>query len=1439
MNLGRLKMVGLILGFSLVPIALSGTEPYQPKIVNPLTESWRWRQFPELEGKGVRYVAETKGQRVWVSCNEGVMEYDGYTWKTHDERLGLKALAAEQLLVAKDNSIYATASNGIFRYNGINWTHYFQAPSDVSFIFHGIRQLSDNSIIACSDWGFIQFEKNGLLRFFTSSSKIKQLKNYFPKAHFIQLPDAFLSENQDFLYASDIQEVENGSIWFALTTQMELGKLMRFRFTDVASGSINKFEVIMSNKKIKLGEDQKLLFSKDLKLWVVNSTSNKGVSVFDGKKWDYFQMDARFGGDDYMTGIVQSANGTIWIGSMAKIFAFTNGSWEMYRAPQFPIPANRVILLNGQQDQLWVAGYKSKVLQLDFSSSQWLTYSGLSFQFETSKNNRWYLEVNNKIVHQNGNNWLAYTTRDGLMDAPISVIKTSKGQIWAAGSHGGVAATALLKNDTWELHLHSKLSWGIDYRSVFESKDGTLWFGGSVDAEKKDGFLSGLLELPNPTERDLKWIHHTFGENGLNQANVYGIGQSKDGKIWIGGSRLYYYDGKTWKYHQDQRLQQFVNIVHSTDNLLLVGSRYYGVFVFDGETWVNYNTSSGLSGNTVISIDALSDSSIIVATENDICRFDGRSWTQNIYPEKLNMDFEGGTIQHTKDAIWVNHVPRSWKRRAYQKKSNQAERWEFYSTIHIPDKKPPRAYLDIYSAIISKEGNTHVSWKGADFFAKTPANLLSYSYRLDQGDWSVFSRDNRHIFTGLGSGKHILEVYARDLDFNIDPTPAKFEFSVMPPIWKQGWFITLMLAILTLIGIYEFRLITKKRKLEILNSSLQVANQKLQHKSQRIEAQNREILAQQEQIINQAKILELSNKVLEDRNIEIELQRDKLEDMVEKVEQLSNSRLAFFTNISHELRTPLTLILGPVQQLQNEHIKLSNEERTQLYDVIQRNASRLLKLINQLLEMRLIEHNILSLNLEEIHLADYLSEIVLLFQNLALKRDIYLDFTDNSEDVLVSLDSDKVEKILVNLLSNAFKHTPDGGSIQVTLNTVKSVDKKLNTFYSRYFEIIVEDTGSGISKDKLDFIFEKYYTTNTTVIDTVNSGIGLSYIKELLYLLEGDIRVESELDRGTCFMIYLPFIALRKSKTADASQKPKLSIAPQEAALLMNTVGAKEFVFAEHPGKIPNSKAPTILVVEDNSDMLQFLSYILSPKYRVVMAENGLEGLKRAQQLSIDLIISDVMMPEMDGLTFCEKIKTNFATSHIPVILLTAKVLDEDKMSSYLKGADDYITKPFNPEMLLVRSGNLLQQRKQLRESFSREFILTPKHEEVISPDEDFLSRLVNLMNENLSEAEFNVEQMCKSMYLSHMHFIRKVKQLTGKKPIDLLKSFRMKKAKDLLAQQRLSVSEVAYKVGFDLSNSFSRAFKKEFKITPSQFMESLSEQSNGNGVKEEKRELK
>lgn len=1417
----RYRQIKLLSVLCLLLLAATGKSsgPYQPQVVNPLSESWRWKPFPELEGKGVRYIMEGRDQKVWMSFNNGIFEYNGYSWKVHNAENGLTSYPAEQVFAARNGYIYATTPKGIFRYDGALWEAIFSAEGGITFDFLQIKELSDGSLMACSDQGVLHFSKKGRPDFYTSSAKVSRLRNEVEGVNWKIIPSKIL-DGGDFNEISDILEDHTGTFWFALTLPNELGRILKFRPEGQPESSIGKYELISSDNNIHLGESQEMIQTADHKIWIINTSYKVGISVFDGAKWEYISMGALFGGDEYMTDIIQSTDGAIWIGSLGKLYAFRNGEWQIYAAPDYAIPANRLMLQKSEGNKLWVGGYKSKIFLLDFSTDRWMTYADLNYQCETGLE-QWFLDVHGKAVCRKGNTWTAYDTADGLMDAPIRIFHTSKGQIWAAGSHNGVAATALLKGGRWELQTHPKLSWGIDYRAVFESTDGSLWFGGSVDAEPDKGQLGGVLQLPDPTAEYLNWIHHIYQENGLLQSNAYGIGQSQDGRIWLGGGSLYFYNGSVWDRPEDQRLRQYVNVVSSTGDWLIVGSRYYGIFIYDGKEWRNYDTSSGLSGNTIISIDAISDTCILVATENDICRFDGSTWMCGIFPRELNMEFEGGTIFHDKQgAIWFNKSSRSWKRRSFSHNKTQDKIYRNFVTYrYFPDDNPPETSITLYTPTVPQDGNTLIKWQGLDFFGGSAAPKLTYSFRLNDGEWSPFSNEQHYTFTSLPSGDYRLEVRARDLDFNIDPTPASVSFQVQPPVWKQPWFILLMLAFLTTLGIYEYRIISKKQKLEKLNVSLQKVNEKLEDKSRKIESQNREILLQQEQILAQAKELEASNKNLGERNHEIQLQRDQLEQMVGKVEELSKAKLGFFTNISHELRTPLTLILGPVQQLQTQSVRASEPDRRRLYDIIERNASRLLKLINQLLEIRRIENSSLELNLHEIRLSGYLGEIIHLFENLAIERDVYLHFNSHCQDVPAALDPDKIEKIMVNLLSNAFKHTPDGGSITVTLDLGSNFEYDLPAVYERYFRITVEDTGCGITEEDMRRIFDLYFASAKDKADPLSSGIGLSYIKDLVEIMQGQVRVESNLGEGTRFFIFIPVeLPYEKQVRHLALNGPNLKLAKMEVDTLLSSYTSQLAVTQEF--ELSNGKMERVLIVEDNPDMLSFLEGLLNKKYHVLRADNGEKGLAIARNHSLDLIISDIMMPEMDGLEFCEQIKNDLVTSHIPVILLTARNLEENKLSGYLKGADDYITKPFNPELLEVRIENLLSQRHKLRQIFNRDFLLTPQEVQLTSPDEELLNRLVKIMKDNLEEPEFNVNKMCEMVHLSHMHFIRKVKQLTGKKPIDLLRSFRMKRAKDLLCQNKLTISEVAYKVGYDLPNSFSRAFKKEFGISPTEFVE-------------------
>lgn len=418
-------------------------------------------------------------------------------------------------------------------------------------------------------------------------------------------------------------------------------------------------------------------------------------------------------------------------------------------------------------------------------------------------------------------------------------------------------------------------------------------------------------------------------------------------------------------------------------------------------------------------------------------------------------------------------------------------------------------------------------------------------------------------------------------------------------------------------------------------------------------------------------------------------------------------------------------------------------------------------------------------------------------------------FDNQCHNALAVFDADKVEKIVANLLSNAFKHTPEGGKIAISLR-----EDNATRIEGKAFVLSVADTGQGIAPRKLERIFERYYSSGQ---QDHSSGIGLSYIKDLVNLHQGQIDVWSEEGKGTTFQVTLPALLESVERHADLPAPAHLS------GWDVRQLSVPENRKHHGTAATDNEQTPRLLLVEDNPDMLDFLGNLLGSKYRILKAINGREGLQIARNHPVDLILSDVMMPEMDGLEFCNQLKSDLNTSHIPVVLLTAKGLEEHLMDGYETGADDYIVKPFNPELLEIRIENLLNQRRQLWDKFNREFALTPKAVKLTSPDEELLHRIVEIMEEHIMDAEFNVNKMCEMVNLSHMHFIRKVKQLTGKKPVELLKTYRLKRAKDLLQQNKANISEVAYMVGYDLPNSFSRAFKKIYGLSPSEYVESLA----------------
>ena len=555
-----------------------------------------------------------------------------------------------------------------------------------------------------------------------------------------------------------------------------------------------------------------------------------------------------------------------------------------------------------------------------------------------------------------------------------------------------------------------------------------------------------------------------------------------------------------------------------------------------------------------------------------------------------------------------------------------------------------------------------------------------------------------------------------------------------------------------------------------------------------------------------------TNGELKRVNEELEDKNGELKRLNEEVLELTHSRLVFFTNISHELRTPLTLIADPVEMLlEDSGIKGKSRE---LLKMVQRNAVALQQLVSSILDFRKIQNGKMDLELYRFDIVKALEIWVGDFQLTAERKHIklHLDMADFSGSHEVIADKEKIARVVFNLLSNALKYTPVGGDIFVSL---KDEAERLR--------LDVRDTGKGISQDEATKIFERFFQAKGAASGT---GIGLALVKSFVELHHGEVWVESELGKGSDFVVVIPRQQEGDSQVihtdvvnVDNSVSDSLSgdnRVINESDLQYIDDGERK------SGKVQqlvseNTNRPTILVIDDNNDIRQYEHTLLQDDYIVLEAVDGKEGLEIAKKEVPDLVICDVMMPVMDGLEFTEQLKTGTATSHIPVIMLTAKNLEEHRAEGYEHGADSYITKPFHSKVLLARIENLLKQRKLLKKLFQgsqeAEQVIAESHLE--DRDKQFLKQLHAIIQQNLSDSEFSVEDIGKQIGLSRVQLYRKVKAMTGSSVVDLLRKARLAKAKRLLETRSMSVSEVAYDVGFSAPSYFTKCFKEEYGILP------------------------
>lgn len=914
---------------------------------------------------------------------------------------------------------------------------------------------------------------------------------------------------------------------------------------------------------------------------------------------------------------------------------------------------------------------------------------------------------------------------------------------------------------------------------IIEDKNKNLWVG---------TYGSGLYKINLPTQ------HVTYYESTRNENDDWSINrlpndwisyllEDKEGMIWIGT-----YKGLAVL---NPQTDNFIN--YKKQNNLLPGYVVYSLLESsNGEIWagtseglvclnkdrltpVLFTTADGLPSDIICGLAEDEKKNIWISTHQGISKLNppekkfinyyagdglqGNEFTRTaVFKDKRGKIFFGGT----------NGVTAFYPQDITEIKKEMNVLITGFHVANRPVKKGDKsgnnvitdtAVMDTEQFTLAYNENTF----SIDFSVLEFSNpdRISYQYKIKElGDeWiSTQPGTNRVTYSSLKPGKYTFSVQARD--HNNFSNIRTVTIAITPP-WYQTWWAKVIWGCLGALLIYALTMYILSR---------------IRHRQ--------------------------------------EVMRQK------HMEQINEAKLQFFINISHEIRTPMTLIISPLEKLLAEH-----SEKQPVYLMIYRNAQRILRLINQLMDIRKLDKGQMHLKFRETDIVGFINDLMQTFNYQAQKKNITFTFEkelEGADSLKVWIDLNNFDKVLMNVLSNAFKYTHEGGNIEVSLKT--GHNDAYRGALKDYFEIDITDNGIGIDKNKIEQIFERFYQIDNDMTQSnFGTGIGLHLSRSLVELHHGIIKAENREDgQGTRFVIRLP-LGSNHLKAEELENPEETGSEPTISQLPKDSIYETEEENKTNEYRKPKAKTRyRVLIVEDDEEMRRYIRSELDSDFRIYECTNGREGLETILKEKPDLVISDVMMPEMDGITLCRKIKQNININHIPIILLTAKSKAEDQIEGLEIGADAYIVKPFNTELLRTTISNLIANRERLRGKLVGEQQVEEKITkiEMKSNDEILMSKVMKTINDHLADPTLNVEMLAANVGMSRVHMHRKLKELTNQSARDFIRSIRLKQAANLLREKNLSVSEVAYATGFSNLSHFSNTFRDFYGISPSEYKE-------------------
>ena len=1331
---------------------------------------------------------------LWIGTQGGLNRYDGYTFTVYKNNVedsnSLHNNYVQALYEDRKGMLWIGTRGALHRFDRARgkFTRYVHDPANErtisNNIISSICEDSAGTLWVGTDHGLNRFdlEKQEFIRYFHDSAN----------------PASLGSDGVRTLYAD-----HTGTFWIGTSNGLDYFDLQRARFIHFRNDPGNS-RSLSNNAVTEIYED------REGTLWIGTADGLNRLERTSRQftRYRHDSNDLNTMSDNFIEAISEDQIGTLWIGTRNGLNTFDRQSSRFTRYVNDPknlasLSGNRVNAIQSEPSgTVWIGTHGGGLSKVDRNKEQ--------FAHIVRDPNKTASLSNNFVwsIFEDGKGFLWIGTDDGLNkldrrtgtaahyvnnprdphslsnNVVYSILETRTGDFWI-GTDRGLNLLDRTSNSFTRFIGNAKdttaLASGTIF-SLFEDHLGTFWVGTSG---------GGLHQYDRTSKRFRRW--------GPPSAIVSRIFEDHEGTLWVctwitGLFRFNRTTGQFTRYLHDPNNSTSIshNTVYAIQEtfdegkpVLWLGTRS-GFNKFDPATgkFKRYHEKDGLPGDLVygVLLDAAGD--LWLSTQNGLARFNPRSGTFKTFDESDGLqsnEFSFGAFHKgSSGELFFGGINGLNAFRPERITENS----HMPPVVVIAFKVFDRQIPDVHS--LSDGDSVRLTYRENFFsfefaalhFANPQKNQYAYKLEGFDNDW-IYSGSRRYAnYTNVDPGEYVFRVKAANPSGVWNEKGTSVRLSISPPLWRTWWayslYVFLILSVFYTIRRYEMNRIRLKNQLEL----------------ETIEAV--------------------------------------------KLKELDRMKSRFFANISHEFRTPLTLILGQMDSVMSSRIETKEKGKLQ---VALRNARRLLRLINQLLDLSKIEAGSMELRAERHDLVSFLKNVVYSFESLAEQKKISLKFESDEGSIAVLFEQDKMEKVFYNLLSNAFKFTPDGGEIVAHVKLVKTRIGDGENWRSResekrregdspippfpdspiqadkeFVQVTLRDTGIGIPADQLPHVFDRFYQVdNSQTREHEGTGIGLALTKELVELHLGTISVTSKEGVGTEFVVRLPI-----------DKREQLTETPADSSRPLAVQGDRGEIDEERAGEVVgiagNVSREIILVVEDNADVRAYIREQLEDSYKVLEATHGGEGITRAQETIPDLIITDLMMPKMDGYQFTNKIRGDEKTSHIPIVMLTAKAGLDDKIEGLEKGVDVYLTKPFSAKELKVQVRNLITRREELRRRFSTATIIKPSEVTATSIDKAFLEKAIKCVETHFEDEQFGVEDLAQEAAMSVSQLNRKLHALIDQPAGELIRSMRLQRAADLLRQNAGTVAEISYKLGFTDQAYFSRAFKKQFRCTPSKY---------------------